>query len=146
MSDFCQQCSIAVFGDDFRDLAGLLTPIEAAQGYGVRVLCEGCGDAFVDDKGRCHSHNCLKAHGTTMTIPDELEAFQQWRATQHTPFVTGWMIWQAALAARGESGRSQSRSAFDTWLASMRQRPDDWTESDAWNAAVHWFSTLPKSE
>jgi hypothetical protein len=66
VADFCQQCSIEILGDDYGDFINLLSEAEAAQGYGVRVLCEGCGDAFVDHTGRCHSHNCDKAHGARL--------------------------------------------------------------------------------
>lgn len=63
MADFCQQCSIKHFNEDFGDLAGLITEDDAAKGFGVRTICEGCGDAFVDHLGRCHSHRCLYKHG-----------------------------------------------------------------------------------
>jgi hypothetical protein len=63
MADFCQQCSVEVFGEDFRDLAGLITADEAAQGLGAHVLCEGCGPAFVDHLGHCHASRCLRQHG-----------------------------------------------------------------------------------
>jgi hypothetical protein len=63
MADFCQQCSIDLFGEDGGDLAGLVTADEAAKGLGVYVLCEGCANAFVDHVGRCHSNHCLYRHG-----------------------------------------------------------------------------------
>lgn len=69
MADFCQQCSIELFGEDFGDLAGLITEQDAAQGYGMNVLCEGCVNAFVDHTGRCHAHGCLARHGEADAAP-----------------------------------------------------------------------------
>ena len=39
MADFCKQCSIREFGEDFRDLAGICQP-----GALAWVICEGCKD------------------------------------------------------------------------------------------------------
>ena len=44
MSDFCKQCSEYYFGEDFNDLAGLVTVEQVAQGFAATVLCEGCGE------------------------------------------------------------------------------------------------------
>lgn len=58
MADFCQQCSIEVFGEDFKDLADI------ARGERLlHTLCEGCADAIVNSVGRCVAANCLKHHG-----------------------------------------------------------------------------------
>lgn len=61
MADFCQQCSIENFGEDFGDLKDLTKPEAQAQGLCVVVLCEGCGAIQVDVDGKCIS-NCLKNH------------------------------------------------------------------------------------
>lgn len=42
MADFCKQCSIDQFGEDFGDVAGL-----CEEGEMVRILCEGCAEGFV---------------------------------------------------------------------------------------------------
>ena len=67
MADFCKQCSIDMFGEDMRDLAGVgdceLTQEELDDGMGFNVLCEGCCNAFVDNDGKCRATNCLKRHG-----------------------------------------------------------------------------------
>ncbi len=57
MADFCQQCSIEMFGEDGRDLAEL-----CKDGEKIMVLCEGCGPTFVDHAGRCieHKHKVCK--------------------------------------------------------------------------------------
>jgi hypothetical protein len=47
MADFCKTCSIRVFGEDMKDLAGLCQEDEMAQ-----VLCEGCGYIWVDKDGK----------------------------------------------------------------------------------------------
>lgn len=59
MADFCKQCSIEQFGEDFHDLAGLCEPNEL-----VIAICEGCGFVDVDHEGRyvairCDLHNNL---------------------------------------------------------------------------------------
>lgn len=56
MADFCKQCSESLFGDDFKELAGLLTETEASEGLLASVLCEGCGPCQVDKQGRCMTH------------------------------------------------------------------------------------------
>lgn len=70
MSDFCKQCSHEVFGEDFRELAGL-----CKGGESVGVICEGCSDPkpeghqyapaglliAVDSEGRCLSQ-CMQRH------------------------------------------------------------------------------------
>lgn len=48
MADFCRQCSIELFGEDFKDLAGL-----CKEGEVVTVICEGCGYTTVDCDGNC---------------------------------------------------------------------------------------------
>ncbi len=59
MASFCKQCSIELFGEDFRDLAniGALEP-----GMGWCVLCEDCGWTIVDSDGKCIAERCSK-HG-----------------------------------------------------------------------------------
>lgn len=58
MADFCQQCSIEQFGEDFKDLAGLGgNSIILEEGRGYLALCEGCGSTLVDNEGRCIDHN-----------------------------------------------------------------------------------------
>jgi len=53
MADFCQQCSIMIFGEDHRDLAGLITEEDTKNGFVSRVvLCESCGPIQVDHDGR----------------------------------------------------------------------------------------------
>lgn len=64
MADFCKQCSIDVFGEDYRDLAGLMMDEDADKGYVYHVLCEDCGpNCVVDNQGVCQSRTCLKQHG-----------------------------------------------------------------------------------
>lgn len=61
MADFCKQCSIENFGEDFGDLADLT---EGDDTCIVHVICEGCGfRCIVDYKGQCVSNLCLKKHG-----------------------------------------------------------------------------------
>lgn len=64
MADFCKQCSIVVFGEDFGDLAGITKPEDQAQDRYALVLCESCGATQVDVEGSCVSPDCLEKHGT----------------------------------------------------------------------------------
>ncbi len=64
MADFCKQCSLREFDEDFRDLAGI-----ARTGYGARVICEGCSpnigyEVWVNENGECMTPNCLYRHGS----------------------------------------------------------------------------------
>ena len=63
MADFCKQCSIEMFGEDFENLKGLGDGTELKPGYGWSVLCEGCGPIIVNDDGECIDKGCLKKHG-----------------------------------------------------------------------------------
>jgi RNase P subunit RPR2 len=62
MAAFCKQCSIAVFGLDFKELARLTSEEDWKQGKACFVLCEGCGAIQVDPEGKCVS-KCLLGHG-----------------------------------------------------------------------------------
>lgn len=52
MADFCKECSIKVFGEDFGDLANLGNGEKLKEGHGWEALCEGCGIILVDDDGK----------------------------------------------------------------------------------------------
>lgn len=59
MADFCKQCSINIFVDDFGELAGITSEDDWAQGVAQTVICEGCGPIQVDPKGNCVSKDCM---------------------------------------------------------------------------------------
>lgn len=63
MADFCKQCSITGFGEDYGDLAGLSTEEDTRNNLYVMVLCEGCGPCQVDHTGKCVTSDCLENHG-----------------------------------------------------------------------------------
>ncbi len=42
MADFCKQCSIEIFENDYGDFAGLCKKEET-----IEVLCEGCGEYII---------------------------------------------------------------------------------------------------
>ena len=63
MADFCKQCGVAMFGDDYGDLSGLSTAEDTENGLFCCVLCEGCGPIQVDHTGACISSDCA-LHGT----------------------------------------------------------------------------------
>lgn len=70
MADFCQQCSIEHFGEDFGDFAVLVTEEAVKQDRAAIVLCEGCGPIAVDHKGKCLSSDCDKKHGKDSYVQD----------------------------------------------------------------------------
>ena len=66
MADFCRQCSIAIFGKDFGELAGIISAEDTANGYvSSVVICEGCGPIQVDHAGKCVSPDCMERHNAT---------------------------------------------------------------------------------
>ena len=48
MAAFCKQCSIDLFGEDFKELAGITTKEDWDKGYSALVICEGCDPIQVD--------------------------------------------------------------------------------------------------
>ena len=53
MADFCHECSIETFGEDFGDLKGIGKPgVTLEPGYGWQAICEGCGPILVDNEGK----------------------------------------------------------------------------------------------
>lgn len=69
MSDFCKQCSISTFGEDFGDLRDLVKP-----GFLAAVICEGCGYISINSEGECVTQFCIEkgkpGHGVTFTVPE----------------------------------------------------------------------------
>jgi hypothetical protein len=67
MADFCKQCSIDHFGQDYRELAGITLPDKWQEGLAAATICEGCGYIQVDPDGNCVTNDCLckgqKGHG-----------------------------------------------------------------------------------
>lgn len=67
MADFCKQCSIELFGEDFGDLRGIsptkLTKEDIDKKMGWVALCEGCGFIIVNDEGTCICPKCEKHSG-----------------------------------------------------------------------------------
>ena len=49
MADFCKECSIEQFGEDFGDLKGLGNGRTLPEGCGWPALCEGCGEVILVD-------------------------------------------------------------------------------------------------
>lgn len=64
MADYCKACSIEIFGEDFRELAGLSSPEQTAKGLYPVVICEGCGSTQVDHDGACIATDHLKPDGS----------------------------------------------------------------------------------
>lgn len=60
MADFCRQCSLEEFLEDFHDFIDLCDPGEI-----LKVICEGCGPTWIDHNGVCRS--CV-AHTRTGTV------------------------------------------------------------------------------
>lgn len=60
MADFCKQCSIDIFGEDFRELAGITSEKMWKEKQAFFALCEGCGPIQVDPDGNCVSNDCTR--------------------------------------------------------------------------------------
>lgn len=63
MAEFCKQCSMALFEEDFKDFVGLRPDLKLEEGEGFGVICEGCGPAIVLHDGTCIARYCDKEHG-----------------------------------------------------------------------------------
>lgn len=64
MADYCKQCSMELFGEDCKELAGIGQGLALpGPDYGYEALCEGCGPTVVNDEGVCIYPKCLKQHG-----------------------------------------------------------------------------------
>lgn len=50
MADFCKQCSILMFGEDFGDLKAVTDADTEIS------VCEGCGVIRTDREGKCLDH------------------------------------------------------------------------------------------
>ena len=61
MADFCKQCSINTFGEDFGELAGITKEEWWRSGTACTAICEGCGPIQMDHEGNCVSQDCLCA-------------------------------------------------------------------------------------
>lgn len=61
MADYCRQCSTAIFGEDFKELAGITTQQGWDDGTACTTICEGCGPIQVDPNGNCVSDDCIEA-------------------------------------------------------------------------------------
>ena len=58
MANFCQQCSLDLFGKDFRELRGNREHYDQ---------CETCGYVLVNAEGKCVDPNC-RVHGTSTVL------------------------------------------------------------------------------
>lgn len=75
MADFCKQCSMEIFLEDYGDLANLGPASELTEGNGWKALCEGCGSIVVAQDGSCIAKWCRR-HGDIWE--EEREAFEEW--------------------------------------------------------------------
>lgn len=64
MADFCWQCTEDILGLDGRsnDLKGLLTKESRKYGSYMVALCEGCGNIWVNNEGKCIGIGCSCGH------------------------------------------------------------------------------------
>lgn len=72
MADYCQQCSLDLFGKDLKELAALLPREDFLPDNGAEVLCEGCGWTLVDFDGKCVDPKC-KVHSEPMDLNQRLD-------------------------------------------------------------------------
>ncbi len=59
MADYCQQCSIDIFGKDYEDFKGMV-----GKGDILNDICEGCGRTNMDHTGKClgNDKQCKGGH------------------------------------------------------------------------------------
>lgn len=67
MADFCKQCSLDIWGEDFGDMANISKPEDTVKGLYASVICEDCGIIQVDHEGNCITHESKPKHGYTAT-------------------------------------------------------------------------------
>lgn len=123
MSDYCKQCSLAMFGRDFYDLAYLSTPADTRAGQFPVVLCESCGPIQVDHTGFCICIDCYEGHGPCLVeLPLTTTLFTKLLRFVHST----WEDWTFVLrrAARRWHVRATICGFFETVksLASWRRR------------------------
>ena len=68
MADFCKQCSLDTFNEDYQDFCGLTSQAAWEDGSAVMVICEGCGPIQVDPLGNCAS-DCLHKDAEGHNMP-----------------------------------------------------------------------------
>ena len=72
MADFCRQCSLRLFGEDFRDLAwedwvssDIVANLAQDDIWIIPSICEGCGFVEVARDGTCTGGDkCMENHPT----------------------------------------------------------------------------------
>jgi hypothetical protein len=65
MAEFCNQCAREL-GFPEGDFANLIEG-GVRPGWGVVVICEGCGNTLADNDGNCINSYCEKQHGLVQT-------------------------------------------------------------------------------
>lgn len=102
MADFCKACSIQLFGEDWRELAGITNPERWANGEAAGVICEGCGPIQVDPEGNCVSKDCICKGKPGHGLP--------WVTSNSTSAVPGLSEAQAKAWLEGVSNPGSVRS------------------------------------
>jgi hypothetical protein len=70
MADFCSQCSVRLFAEDFYDTADITSQEAFEKGRACHALCEECGPIQVDPAGRCLG-GCRLDHDCPHCCSDE---------------------------------------------------------------------------
>lgn len=122
MADFCRQCSIDLFKEDFRDLAGLTEKKDWELGRAAAVICESCGFIQVDPEGNCASSGCLKngkpGHGI------------KWKATSAggADSMSGWIGVDLDGTLAWYEGWKESSDEIGAPIPAMVDRVKKWLE------------------
>ena len=125
MADFCRECSLGLFGEDFQEMCNLTSWQAFEEGRAASVLCEDCGPIQVAPHGNCLTEDCLKAHSESHH--GELRVY---KGANHPFFEernawggTHWAsTWPAGTAIRG-AGRRTTVSAQPEVRAPRSRRP-----------------------
>jgi len=113
MADFCKQCSENIFGEDFREMAGISQEEHTKNQLYANVLCEGCGPIQVDHEGACVNDDCIeKGHKDKIKCP-VVEKYEQLKALQELTEITEEMGGYDAERAWAEFEADPAPLAFD---------------------------------
>ncbi len=104
MADFCKQCSLKIFGEDFGDLAGLSMIVHTSFRMYCKVICEGCGVTQVDHTGKCVSKNCLESVAAALSKFQKLQDDTLYRSgeyhSSHDMFIDLDDMWRGCVRCK----------------------------------------------
>ena len=86
VADFCKKCSIDMFGEDFRELAGISTKEDTDNGLFASAICEGCGFIQVNHDGECVTDDCIENGHKPKIVCPVVEEYVRRKSDDDIPF------------------------------------------------------------